>query len=421
MNNTTTNFDDIRYKETIQAIEHIEKYGYQAFLAGGCVRDRIMGIIPKDYDIATNAPIEVICSIFKQNNLRILPIGLKHGTVSLLMPNGQIEITTLRKDIKTNGRYAQVSFENVDLKEDASRRDFTINAMFEDKEGRIIDFFNGIQDIKNKILRFVGDPQQRITEDYLRILRLFRFWAKFGFIPESKAINAITQLKSGLKQISQERITNELSQMFSHEYMIEPLVTMVNTSVFKTILEDLVIKDDKIYDAIYKCKFIKEEYRFIARLGVLTYYNNMDEKQIINLALKLKLSNIDKQRLIILTTFHHKIKNMQYERYSAMDFIDECERLTLPYEFHNLFSQFWLIVLEDPNLIQRRNWICEIEQKYGYLRHTPMPINGSDLKKFLGLKEGKKIGLILKQLLKDFRNSKWQTKEEGLNLAKQYL
>lgn len=196
------------FQDAKKLIEDLESSGFQARLAGGCVRDRLMGLEPKDYDIATNALPEEICTIFKQKGYRVVPTGLEHGTITVVTKASSYEITTLRLDVDTDGRHATVQF-GCSFQDDAARRDFTINALTEDKSGKVYDYFGGIEDLKEGRLRFVGNPTQRIKEDYLRSLRFFRFWARFNFTPDEESLEAIRNLKEGLTRVSQERITSE--------------------------------------------------------------------------------------------------------------------------------------------------------------------------------------------------------------------
>lgn len=188
-------------------IDTIQKSGFEAYLVGGCVRDMLMDITPHDYDITTSAPPETILTLFEKT----VPTGIKHGTVTVINGGLAAEVTTYRAD----GEYADhrrpqsVTFVK-SLKEDLARRDFTVNAIaYNEKEG-IKDFFGGREDIKNKILRAVGDPEKRFCEDALRILRLFRFASVLEFTPEEETLQAALKCAPLLENISAERISAEL-------------------------------------------------------------------------------------------------------------------------------------------------------------------------------------------------------------------
>lgn len=181
--------------------------GYEAYIVGGCVRDSLLGITPSDYDVTTSAKPEEILGLFDKT----VPTGLKHGTVTVIIENEPIEVTTFR----TEGEYKDFRHpQNVefvtDLREDLSRRDFTVNAVAYNETVGLVDLFGGLSDLENKILRSVGDSDKRFKEDALRILRLFRFASQLEFTPEEKTLKSALKLQNGLKNISKERIFSEI-------------------------------------------------------------------------------------------------------------------------------------------------------------------------------------------------------------------
>ena len=198
--------------EISTAINTLNAHGHSAFIVGGCVRDTLMGVTPNDYDITTSATPQEIVNIFEKT----IPTGIKHGTVTVLINKNPIEITTFR----TEGAYTdcrrpdKVQFVK-SLKEDLSRRDFTINALaYNQKEG-LIDYFNGCEDIKTKTLRTVGDSEKRFKEDALRILRLFRFASTLNFKIEENTLKAALKSSDLLPLVSRERIAVELKKAVS--------------------------------------------------------------------------------------------------------------------------------------------------------------------------------------------------------------
>lgn len=198
--------------EIITALEVLNSKGHEAFCVGGCVRDTIMDIMPHDYDITTSASPDQTLECFSE--YRCLTVGIKHGTVTVLINDEPIEITTYRIDgeYKDSRHPDQVLFTK-ELREDTSRRDFTVNAIaYSPKEG-YIDYHNGIDDIKNKVIRCVGYPKKRFTEDALRILRALRFAATLGFEIEKNTAEAIHSLKHLLNNIAQERIYTEFTKL----------------------------------------------------------------------------------------------------------------------------------------------------------------------------------------------------------------
>lgn len=190
----------------------LAKRGFAARFAGGCVRDGLLdrNLVDPDLDIATAAKPDDVMAMAKAERWRCLPTGIAHGTVTLLIDRQSFEVTTLRLDVDTDGRHAEVAFTN-DFEADAARRDLTINAMSCDIGGQVFDYFGGLEDLSAGRIRFVGDPMIRLAEDYLRILRYFRFFARFGRGDDDRAtLEAIEFAIPGLERISGERIQKEL-------------------------------------------------------------------------------------------------------------------------------------------------------------------------------------------------------------------
>ncbi len=192
-------------------ITRLEENGFHAYAVGGCVRDAIMGVLPHDYDICTDAHPEKVVEIFADHT--VIETGIKHGTVTVLSEGNPIEITVFRSEAGySDGRHPDSVTYSSSLAEDLSRRDFTINAMaYSDSEG-LIDLFGGKDDIKNKMIRCIGKPEKRFSEDHLRIMRAVRFASVLGFKIADETKSAMLRLKSKLGIISYERIAEELSK-----------------------------------------------------------------------------------------------------------------------------------------------------------------------------------------------------------------
>lgn len=193
--------------DTEYIIETLQKNGYEAYAVGGCVRDMLNGDTPHDFDITTSAEPEAVISLFKKT----VPTGIKHGTVTVIINGVPNEVTTYRTDgeYRDHRRPDSVIFVK-SLREDLARRDFTVNAMAYNKRDGLKDFFGGKQDIQNRILRAVGEPERRFYEDALRILRLFRFSSVLGFNIEENTLKAALEYAPTLKSVSAERIYSEL-------------------------------------------------------------------------------------------------------------------------------------------------------------------------------------------------------------------
>jgi poly(A) polymerase/tRNA nucleotidyltransferase (CCA-adding enzyme) len=209
-----------------------------ARLVGGCVRDRIAGRALTDIDLATSDPPERVMERLAEAGLRCIPTGLAHGTVTALSAGTGFEITTLRRDVETDGRHATVAFTD-DWREDAARRDFTINAMSMTVDGEVFDHFGGLEDLAAGRVRFVGDPAARIAEDYLRILRYFRFVARYETQGgDAAALAAIAAGVPGLARLSPERVWSELKRILATPVADAALNLAERTGVLGAILPE---------------------------------------------------------------------------------------------------------------------------------------------------------------------------------------
>jgi len=212
--------ESINHKNLITSdIKHIgdmfAKDDHEIRIVGGAVRDAVLGKDPKDIDLATTATPEEMLKIAKENNIKYIETGLQHGTITIVINGEPYEITTLRVDVDTDGRHADVEWTK-SFKEDARRRDLTFNAMSVDMNGQLHDYFNGVKDLKNGTARFVGNTEERIQEDYLRILRYFRFLGKQSNPKQDDEILSIIKKNIvGLTNISGERIWVELQKILS--------------------------------------------------------------------------------------------------------------------------------------------------------------------------------------------------------------
>lgn len=204
---------------------------------GGCVRDALLRQLTKkmDLDMATPLVPEKVMAILQKAGINVKPTGIDHGTVTAFGDDEKVEITTLRSDIDTDGRHATVRF-GTRWEEDAARRDFTINAMYCDADGTLYDYFDGISHLKEGIVRFIGDPVARVREDYLRILRFFRFYARFGKgEPDPEALGACAALKGQILNVSRERIWMEFSKLLSLDVPHRGLRAMQLCGVLDTL------------------------------------------------------------------------------------------------------------------------------------------------------------------------------------------
>jgi poly(A) polymerase len=205
---------------------------------GGCVRDAILGLRPQDVDVATPEKPEQVIRRLEKAKLKAVPTGLEHGTVTAVVPPASFQITTLRRDVSTDGRHATVAF-GTDWAEDAARRDFTINALYADADGRLYDYTDGRADLAAGLVRFIGDPAQRVAEDYLRVLRFFRFHARFGRgAPDAASLAACADAAGRLDHLSGERIRDELLKILILPNAADALALMQQSGVLAAILPE---------------------------------------------------------------------------------------------------------------------------------------------------------------------------------------
>ncbi len=262
-------------KFLFQIFRHSE---FEIRYVGGCVRDALLRKKSDDIDFSTNARPHEMQQILKKNNVHYFDSGLKHGTITAIFHKTCYEITTLRYDTECDGRHAKVEYTK-SWELDAERRDFTFNALYCDESGKIYDYFDGMKDLENKKLRFIGDCRQRIEEDYLRILRAFRFNNRYcdGKFDE-EIIQSFAELSSGIANLSGERIQQEITKLIFEikKENIEMLDIFNKTNISKFVFDKNI--DFHILNQIIDC----EIQNVWLRLGIIFRYNNISYEWIKN-------------------------------------------------------------------------------------------------------------------------------------------
>jgi len=219
-----------------QVLAVLDHAGEEARVVGGAVRNAMFGQTPDEIDIATTAVPDCVIERARAAGFKAVPTGIDHGTVTVIVDGTPFEVTTLRSDIETYGRKAKVAFGR-DWKADAERRDFTMNALSVDRAGEIFDYVGGLADIDARRVRFIGDPARRIAEDFLRILRFFRFHATYGSGPPDPAgLNACIAAREGLSHLSRERIRMELLKLLRAAHATPTLAVMTEAGLLETVL-----------------------------------------------------------------------------------------------------------------------------------------------------------------------------------------
>ena len=286
-----------------------------ARFVGGCVRDAVIGREVKDIDIATSEPPQRVTALLKRAAIRVVPTGIDHGTVTAVTAAGHFEITTLRTDLETDGRHAQVAFTD-DWEADAARRDFTMNALFCDADGSLYDPTGGLADLRAGRVRFVGHAQARIEEDFLRLLRFFRFFAWYGEPPpDDEALAACRALAPGLKGLSAERVWAELSRLLLAPDPAQGLDLMEAHGVLPQVLPEAahIARMPSLLALEHRLNVPSDAIRRLA--ATLEIEPNAAR----DLADRLRLSRKDRKRLVDLTAHRGAISRTV----SALD----CRRL----------------------------------------------------------------------------------------------
>jgi poly(A) polymerase len=269
--------------------------GEAARIAGGAVRNALLGEAVADVDIATTAVPEETIRRAEAAGFKTAPTGIEHGTVTVIVAGKGYEVTTLRADIETDGRRAKVVFGR-DWKADAERRDFTINALYAEADGTIVDLVGGLSDLESRTLRFIGDAESRIREDYLRILRFFRFFAWYGSgRPDAEGLKACARLKDGLDRLSAERVWAELKKLLAALDPSRALLWMRQAGVLTKVLPE---SEKWGIDAIHGLVAAERDLGWAADALIrLESIVPPDAERMAALAERLKLSGAEAERL----------------------------------------------------------------------------------------------------------------------------
>ena len=413
-------------KEVLFILNKLKEEGFDAYIVGGCVRDKLLGLHPHDYDITTSAKPQEIKRVFK--DFKTILIGEEFGTVGVLINGTLYEVTTFRIDGKyLNFRKPENVTFSKSLREDLKRRDFTINAMAMDSSGELYDPFGGKKDLDDKILRAVGRPNERIKEDAIRILRAIRFAGRFDFYIEDELFDAISFERKLLKKISPERIFDEFSKMITSERPSYYLLLMDETGVLDVIFPELKrtvgfsqfspYHDKTLFDHLV-CVMDEVKPDLALRLAALFHdiskvdtlsigedgrghfygHEVLGADLVSEILKRYRVSNkiIDKVKILILD--HMKVHSEMTDkalrrqikrvgRDNVLDLYDlliadcRCTRIDRDASF----------------IIKRKNRVKELLDEKEMKTEKFLEINGNDIKA-LGFKEGKIIGKILKDL-----------------------
>lgn len=365
----------------------VDADGEETRVVGGAIRNALLGEPVADIDLTTTASPQLVVSRCAKAGLRTIPTGIEHGTVSVLVDGMQYEITTLREDIDTDGRRAKVRFGR-DFRADALRRDFTINALSVDRDGRLYDYVGSLDDIAHRRVRFIGDARQRIREDYLRVLRLFRFHAAYGNgAIDTEAFNAAVLERSGLSQLSRERVQAEIMKLMAARHAASVVAEMTHAGLLGPLVAGIVVparlaayirieaarnlEPDALMRLAAACVLIPED---AARLRDMLRLSNMQETRLARAA-----GALGKLHGRVVPPPHGELVFFLYER-----------------ERRAALDGLLLAQTESGSDSNEKAWASA----YAFLRDTPeqrLPVSGADIIA-RGLDSGPAIGAVLKSL-----------------------
>lgn len=375
-------------------------HGDNLRIVGGAIRNFLLNKEISDFDLSTTFLPEQTIEILEQNNIKYFSTGIGFGTVVAVINNKIFEITTTREDIKTDGRHAEVKFtQNFEI--DAKRRDFTFNALYLDFHNNLFDYFNGIEDLMKGIVRFIGNAENRIQEDYLRILRFFRFYCYYGIVLDNQGLKYSIKYKDKLTTLSGERIKAEMFKILLSNYPIKTLHIMNQNGILQIITSIDDFDFNKI-ELLYSIKkYIKNNVS--AELVLSLLLKNIDELDI--LKNKWKLSKKENNKIFNLL-LHKGDKIYNKKQIQELLFYNNDKNHVIDLVIINAILN---------NINNPQDYINNLINFIQSIKIPSFPINGNDLEK-LDIKNKKDYGKIISILKQEFIESDFKlTKEELLN------
>ena len=392
----------VRSPNIVKLFEAVEENGGTLRFVGGAVRDTLAGLSGFDLDLATDLSPDELSEACLNFRLKTIPIGLKSDTTGVIIDNQILEVASLKRDIQVDATHTREVFTD-DWSADAARRDLTINAVYADLRGNVFDYYNGISDLENGIVRFIGSAEAQIKKDYLRIMRFFRFYSKFGKTQmDQEALAACIKLKDGLRSVAIERVRDELFKL-----LVTPNVTEVMKVIYGNNILGYFLPPSKHLDALWRLTKIVADARyegnFLRRLFVL-YQPNVSEAE--NIAGALRFTKKQKETFVQWARI-----NLDAER-----MISPQERLKCIYRY----GKQWLI---DKVLLEVAIHNLHINRLNDALREIEnavvpiFPLRGRDVA--AGIKDGAQIGRALAKLEQRWIDSDFTlTREELLQTLK---
>ena len=352
-----------------------------------------------DIDLAVNLNPTDVCEALKKKNIKYYESGIEHGTITALINNNKFEITSLRKDVDTDGRHAKVKFLN-NWKDDASRRDFTINSIYADIEGNLFDPFEGKKDLENGKIDFIGDAELRIKEDYLRVLRYIRFFLNYSKMKhDPRTIKIIKRNLNGFSNISSERLLDEFKKLLRSENFLKITKDKDCLEIINLIFPQL----KKIYifnrlNNFAKNNFTKVDFIFLLSLMIIDGTDNVDY-----FIYKFNLSKKDKKRLIFLNNFNsQKITSKTFSE----------NNLNKIFYFNGREALMDVIYFKIFKSSKVDGKLLKMIENYKHKKVPIMPIKANTLIKEFNISEGKELGNKLKMIEEVWSNNNFQISEK---------
>ncbi len=356
----------------------------EILFVGGCVRQNILGEKVEDIDLATNLEPDEVINCLNKNKIKFIDIGKKYGTITAIIEKKKFEITSLRKDIKTDGRHAEVQYCK-SWKEDANRRDFTFNSIYSNLNGELFDPFNGRVDLLNGYVKFIGNPKTRIKEDYLRILRYIRFFLIYSKNNHSEEIKKIIKQNiNGINKISNDRLLNELKKILLSKGFLK-----ISQDKFSKEIIQLIFPQLKNFEVMTKfekkdCKSLFEDNDFPFLISFLIIDESDNAEYFMH---KFNLSKFEKDRILFLKNTYKNLNNDFFQKKNIKIMLYKHGR-------QKVIDLIKLHILRSKNIqnIDELNNFYKIEE-------TPVfPYNAKLLKEKYNFKDGKLLGDKLKEL-----------------------
>lgn len=385
--------DWLRDASAQRVFELLNADGGEGRVVGGAVRNALMGIAISDVDFATTNPPEEVMARAKNVGIKAVPTGFDHGTVTLVIDGRGFEVTTLRKDVETDGRRAKVSF-GTDWQEDAERRDFTINALYATADGTVIDLVDGLKDIESRTLRFIGDASSRIEEDYLRVLRFFRFFAYYGSgRPDADGLRASARAKDKLGTLSAERVWSEIRKLLAAPDPSRALLWMRTSGVLTAVLPET---EKWGIDAIHG--LIAAEQSLGWKPDALLRLSSIIPPQIDRveaLAQRLRLSKAESETLVKFAAAPSLTPETAGAALDRMLYRNGKAGIVMRMRL-SLASARAQAAGNDEQMLKAAKWDALLKRAEAFTKPA-FPLSGSDVVA-LGIKPGPKVGEILGQL-----------------------